>query len=142
VLETGSFARVSEIAAETCERFVTSGHDGVFLLYNEFRGNLALKQLLPIVPTVTTHDVVDYLYEPSRDVLLESLLPTHVATQLFRAALESTAAEHFARMMAMESATQNAKDVVNRLTLVYNRARQAAITKELMEIIGGAEALK
>ena len=80
--------------------------------------------------------------EPGREVLLDQLLPRQLATRIYRALLESQAAEHAARMSAMENASKNAKEMVDSLTLFYNRARQAAITKELMEIIGGAEALK
>ena len=86
--------------------------------------------------------MVDFIYEPSRDALLDRLLPMYVEVSVFRAMLESVASEHGARMTAMDAATKNAKDMVDRLTLQYNRARQAAITKELMEIIGGSEALK
>ena len=85
---------------------------------------------------------VDYLYEPSREEILATLLPKYVEVQIFRMLLESVAGEHGARMTAMDSATSNAVDMISRLTLQMNRARQAAITKELMEIIGGAEALK
>lgn len=132
------------VAEQYCEHYVSkdSDLDGVFMLYNEFKGGLTLKQLLPVVPVAQGDDLVDYEYEPSREELLEMLLKSHFATQLNLAMLETTAAEHLARMMAMDSATSNAGDMVSRLTLQYNRARQAAITKELMEIIGGAEALK
>ena len=85
---------------------------------------------------------IEYLFEPDPETLLRTLLPLHVAVQIARALLESSAAEHAARMQSMDSATKNAKEMVERLTLEYNRARQAAITKELMEIIGGSEALK
>ena len=84
----------------------------------------------------------DFIYEPSQVALLDSLLPMYVEVEIYRALLESVASEHGARMTAMDSATSNASDLIDRLTLQYNRARQAAITKELMEIIGGAEALK
>ena len=84
----------------------------------------------------------DFIYEPNQTALLNSLLPMYVEVEIYRALLESVASEHGARMTAMDSATNNANDLIDRLTLQYNRARQAAITKELMEIIGGAEALK
>ena len=84
----------------------------------------------------------DFIYEPSQGALLDSMLPMYVEVEIYRALLESVASEHGARMTAMDSATSNASDLIDRLTLQYNRARQAAITKELMEIIGGAEALK
>ena len=85
---------------------------------------------------------MDFNYEPDRDTVLEQLLPKHLAMQIWRAMLESEASEHGARMTAMDSATKNAKEMVSALTLMYNRARQAAITKELMEIVSGAESLK
>ena len=85
---------------------------------------------------------VDFIYEPSRQDLLTELLPRHVGMQVWRALLESAASEHGARMSAMESATKNAEEMIAALTLQYNRARQAYVTKELMEIVGGAEALK
>ena len=84
----------------------------------------------------------DFMYEPERDTLLADLLPRQIATQVYRALLESAASEHGARMTAMESATKNAEEMIASLTLQYNRARQAYVTKELMEIVSGAEALK
>lgn len=138
------FAGARKLAETYCERFMDEDDhlDGVYLLYNKFKGDLTLKQLLPVIPHETTEDLTDYEYEPSREELLDKLLRTHFATQLHVSMLETTAAEHLARMMAMDAATTNAGEMVGKLTLVYNRARQAAITKELMEIIGGAEALK
>jgi len=138
------FSGAAALAEEYCARFVAGDDnlDGVFLLYNQFKGDLQLKQLLPIAPHETDDDLADYEYEPDRHELLDRLLRTHFATQLNLSLLETTAAEHLARMMAMDAATTNAGEMVSKLTLVYNRARQAAITTELMEIIGGAEALK
>jgi F-type H+-transporting ATPase subunit gamma len=105
---------------------------------------VVIEPLLPITPAPVAEDetTVDFIYEPSKRRLLDRLLPMYVEIELFRALLESVASEHGARMTAMDSATKNASDMIERLTLQYNRARQAAITKELMEIIGGAEALK
>ncbi|HVO17913.1 MAG TPA: F0F1 ATP synthase subunit gamma, partial [Anaeromyxobacter sp.] len=122
--------------------------DAVFLCYNEFKSAISPKvvvfQLLPIeTPEAAPGQaVIDFKYEPSRDGLLRTLLPRHVAMQVWRALLESAASEHGARMSAMESATKNAEEMISLLTLQYNRARQAAVTKELMEIVSGAEALK
>ncbi len=135
--------------------------DAVYLVYNEFKSAITqhvdVQRLLPIDPTVDDGDAspeprashmpagavgLDFVYEPNRKALLDRLLPLYVQITLFRAMLESVASEHGARMTAMEAATGNAKDVIASLSLQYNRARQAAITKELMEIIGGAEALK
>lgn len=122
--------------------------DAVDLIYSEFKSAMTQKvvvePLLPITPAPVAEDetTVDFIYEPSKRRLLDRLLPMYVEIELFRALLESVASEHGARMTAMDSATKNASDMIERLTLQYNRARQAAITKELMEIIGGAEALK
>jgi F-type H+-transporting ATPase subunit gamma len=85
---------------------------------------------------------VDYLYEPSAEAILNSILPKHIEVQVFRALLESQASEMGARMTAMDSATRNAKEMIEKLTLKFNKTRQAAITKEISEIVGGAEALK
>ena len=103
-----------------------------------------MQRLLPVEPAggEEAGSAQDFLYEPDRTALLDRLLPLYVQIGVFRGLLESVASEHGARMTAMDAATNNAKDMIGRLTLVYNRARQAAITKELMEIIGGAEALK
>ncbi len=122
--------------------------DAVYLVYNEFKSAITQKvvvePLLPIAPAPEPEDAtsVDFIYEPSKRALLDRLLPMYVEIEVFRALLESVASEHGARMTAMDSATKNASEMIDRLTLQYNRARQAAITKELMEIIGGAEALK
>jgi F-type H+-transporting ATPase subunit gamma len=132
------------------EDFKAGKVDRVYLVYNEFRSAISqvvtVKQVLPVVPekTDTPADAagVDFLYEPSKQVLLDRLVPLYVQIQIYRAALESIAAEFAARMTAMENATKNAGEMIAKLTLIYNRARQASITKELLEIIGGAEALK
>jgi F-type H+-transporting ATPase subunit gamma len=122
--------------------------DAVYLVYNEFKSAMTQKvtveQLLPITPLPVPEDDggVDFIYEPTKKALLNRLLPMYVEVELYRALLESQASEHGARMTAMEAASNNANELIARLTLDYNRARQAAITKELMEIIGGAEALK
>ena len=122
--------------------------DAVYLVYNEFKSamtqNVTVEPLLPIAPAELPAEetAVDFIYEPNKLILLDRLLPMYVEVEVYRALLESVASEHGARMTAMDSATKNASDMIDRLTLVYNRARQAAITKELMEIIGGAEALK
>jgi F-type H+-transporting ATPase subunit gamma len=120
----------------------------VYLAYNEFKnaGSQVVRviQLLPVSPDTSQDKEVgsDYVYEPSQAELLTRLVPLYVQIQIFRALLESIAAFFGAQMMAMENATKNAGEMINRYTLQYNRARQAAITKELLEIIGGAEALK
>jgi F-type H+-transporting ATPase subunit gamma len=160
-------ASALELARETANRVIddfTSGKvDRVFVVYNEFKSAISqitrVKQLLPVVPEKVTALVpagatahaagapaadaqTDFVYEPSKQELLDRLVPLYVQIQLYRAALESIAAFFAAQMTAMENATKNAGDMIARLTLSYNRARQASITKELLEIIGGAEALK
>ena len=146
-------ATALQTARETANRIVddfTSGKvDRVFVVYNEFKSAISqivkVKQILPVIPekeAAAGDASVDFLYEPNKQILLERLVPLYVQIQLYRAALESIAAEFAARMTAMENATKNAGEMIAKLTLSYNRARQAAITKELLEIIGGAEALK
>jgi F-type H+-transporting ATPase subunit gamma len=142
------------LARDTANRviddFMAGKVDKVFLAYNEFKsaGSQAVKviQVLPVHPGEDKGDQqqqqVDYIYEPSKEALLTRLVPLYVQIQIYRAALESLAAFFGAQMMAMENATKNAGEMINRYTLQYNRARQAAITKELLEIISGAEALK
>ena len=151
-------ATALETARETANRiiedFKAGKVDRVFLVYNEFRSAISqvvtVKQVLPVAVAVEKKDAaaapadagVDFIYEPSKEALLERLVPLYVQIQIYRAALESIAAEFAARMTAMENATKNAGEMIAKLTLDYNRARQASITKELLEIIGGAEALK
>jgi F-type H+-transporting ATPase subunit gamma len=142
------------IAGETATRivddFLAGRVDRVFIVYNEFKNavsqSVVVKQVLPVVPEkkVGATGVVgpDYMYEPGKEELLARLVPLYIQIGLYRAALESIAGEFGARMSAMENATKNAGEMIAKLTLDYNRARQASITKELLEIIGGAEALK
>jgi F-type H+-transporting ATPase subunit gamma len=143
------YEKAEAIAAEHTQRYLAGEVDAVFLAYNEFKSAISQKpvvvQLLPIETTTAPAPQasgIDFKYEPSREKLLEALVPRHVAMQVWRALLESAASEHGARMSAMESATKNAEDMIGMLTLQYNRARQAYVTKELMEIVSGAEALK
>jgi F-type H+-transporting ATPase subunit gamma len=125
-----------------------NGVEDVYLVYSEFKSALVqspvVKKILPMTPPEASgrEDQKELLFEPSPEGVLDSLFPRYVEVQLFRALLESSASEHGARMTAMDSASSNAASMIESLTLKYNRARQAAITKELMEIIGGAEALK
>jgi F-type H+-transporting ATPase subunit gamma len=132
-------------------RFERGDVDTVYVLYNEFKSaitqKVALERLLPVAgENGAAHDdklaPSELLYEPNQHALLERLVPMYVEISIYRALLESQASFFGAQMTAMDAATRNAKEMIARLTLVYNRARQAAITKELMEIIGGAEALK
>lgn len=139
-----------ELANHVVQDFLNGDVDRVFLVYNEFKSAVTqyvvTTQLLPVKPPKSDEDVEevagDYLYEPSKKDLLEHLLPLYVQTGIYRASLESIASELGSRMSAMDSATRNAGEMIDRLTLDFNRARQAAITKELLEIISGAEALK
>lgn len=150
-----SGATALSAARETANRVIADFEakkvDRVYVVYNEFRSAISqivkVKQLLPVVPepskqTLKPEEQLDFLYEPTKEALLERLVPLYVQIQLYRASLESIAAEFAARMTAMENATKNAGEMIAKLTLSYNRARQASITKELLEIIGGAEALK
>lgn len=145
-----NFGAAEGLARELTELYQSGEVDAVYLIYNEFISAVSQKvtteQLLPIaapqVDEKKAGSAVEYLYEPNRDQLLADLLPRFLATKVWRAMLESVASEHGARMSAMDNATSNAKDMIGKLTLQYNRTRQAAITKELMEIVSGAEALK
>lgn len=144
-----TYVKAEAIAQEYVQRYLAGEVDAVFLCYNEFKSAISqtpvVVQLLPIQPPAAEASnaaSIDFVYEPSREALLADLLPRHVAMQVWRALLESAASEHGARMSAMESATKNAEQMIAALTLQYNRARQAYVTKELMEIVGGAEALK
>lgn len=139
------------LAQEIIEGYLDGQYDQVIVLYNAFKSvmsqDITFQQLLPVVPPENTTSVVDdpqveYIYEPSIKELLDEILPKNIEVQLFKAMLESVAAEHGARMTAMDSASKNASEMIGKLTLQYNRARQAAITKELMEIISGAESIK
>lgn len=147
LLRTVGYDLARNIADDLTERFLSGEVDAVYLIYAVFKSALTqtptLVQLLPFQPgEAAAESQVDYIYEPGMTEILDSLLPKQARNQVYRAMLESTASEHGARMTAMDSASSNAADMISRLTLQFNRARQAAITKELMEIIGGAEALK
>jgi F-type H+-transporting ATPase subunit gamma len=144
------------IAREVLRPFVAGEVDSLYLVYNEFKSAMTQRVVVePLFPVQTPKAVVErvknaeewdrereFLFEPDRGALLERLVPMYVEISLLRALLESMASELGARMTAMDSATKNAAEMIAKLTLAYNRARQAAITTELMEIIGGAEALR
>jgi F-type H+-transporting ATPase subunit gamma len=143
------YEKAAEIGKNIVERFSAAETDEVYLLYNEFKSviqqKVLLEKLLPVEPPAEADPftaAVDYLYEPSAEAILSSILPRHIEIQVFRALLESQASEMGARMTAMDSATRNAKEMIEKLTLKFNKTRQAAITKEISEIVGGAEALK
>lgn len=141
--------RAKQISDSIIDEFLEANLDKVFLIYNEFKSamqqRITVEQLLPIVPLELDPGegaAIDFAYEPSKLELLETIMPMYVHVEVYRAALESTASEFGARMTAMENATNNAAEMISSLTLQYNKARQAAITKELLEIVGGAEALR
>jgi F-type H+-transporting ATPase subunit gamma len=146
-----SFADAQAIAADIVDRYTTDGIDVVHLFYARFRSALVqepiAQQIIPIPPSEANDNAADggvppaIEYEPDEDEILAELLPRNISVQIFRAMLENAASEQGSRMTAMENATRNAGDMINRLTIQYNRTRQAAITKELIEIISGAEAL-
>jgi F-type H+-transporting ATPase subunit gamma len=142
---------VSEVAGALAERitarFAQDESDAVYLVYSRFQSAIAqiptIVRLLPVDPPAeAAQPPVDYIFEPPRAELLGTLLPRYIQTRLLQALLESIASEFGARMTAMDNATRNASEMIDRLTLSMNRARQAAITTELMEIVSGAEALK
>jgi F-type H+-transporting ATPase subunit gamma len=144
-----AYSHACELADFFIAQYLESEVDEVHLIYNEFR-SVAVQRpvrqpLLPIPKTeagAAAGQPVDYIYEPSAESILGDLLPRHVRMQVFRALMESLAGEYGARMTAMEAATKNAKEMIEILTIQYNKARQEKITKELLDIVGGAEALK
>lgn len=141
-----TFVNVEAVAQQIMDAFVEGSYDKVELIYNQFKNAatqvVLTEQFLPLKPIEKTSNVsVDYIYEPSKEEIIMNLIPTSLKTQLFKAVLDSNAAEHGARMTAMHKATDNAKDLRDQLKLTYNKARQAAITNEILEIVGGAEAL-
>jgi len=133
-----------EIAKDLIRLFTANEVDEIYLLYNEFKSviqqKITVERLLPIprLPLDEKEPAFDYVYEPSPGDIYERILPRHVEVQVWRALLESQAAEHGARMAAMDSATRNAGDMISRLTLYMNKVRQAAITKEIIEVVSGA----
>jgi F-type H+-transporting ATPase subunit gamma len=145
-----AYAHASELADYFMQQYLDGEVDEVHLIYNEFRSVAVQRpvreQLLPIprkaAGEADAAAAVDYIFEPNPAAILGELLPRHVRTQVFRALMESLAGEYGARMTAMEAATKNAKEMIDVLTIQYNKARQEKITKELLDIVGGAEALK
>ena len=143
-----TFEHTSEYAQYAMDSFVEGKYDQVIVVYNEFK-NAAVQivrdqQLLPIIPAVVDGDsgeIGDYIFEPSKEEIISELIPKSLKLQLFKAVLDSNASENGARMTAMHKATDNASELKKDLTLSYNKARQAAITNEILEIVGGAEAL-
>lgn len=142
-----SFDNAAIIANDLMKRFVNKEFDKVVIVYNKFVNaatqDVLSEQILPIVKNEQEGSAViaDYIFEPSKQEIVEDLIPKSLKIQLFKALLDSNAAEHGARMTAMHKATDNAKELQRSLKLSYNKARQAAITNEILEIVGGAEAL-
>ncbi|WP_430614573.1 ATP synthase F1 subunit gamma [Flavobacterium sp. JP2137] len=143
-----SFDATAVIAEHLMDLFAKEQYDSIQLVYNQFKNAatqiVMTEQYLPLMlPEASDSKTTsDYLYEPSKEEILESLIPTSLKTQLFKSVLDSFASEHGARMTAMHKATDNAQELRDQLKLTYNKARQASITNEILEIVGGAEALK
>lgn len=146
VFDNLTFENVAEIAQKLMDLFVDGSYDKIELVYNKFKNAatqiIMTEQFLPIVPMESDASVqLDYIFEPSKIEIVETLIPKSLKTQLYKAIRDSFASEHGARMTAMHKATDNAGELRDSLTLTYNKARQAAITNEILEIVGGAEAL-
>jgi len=142
------YSHAKQISATLMQEFSNKEVDAVYLVYNEFKSviqqRIVVEQLLPIQKLAASEEasLIDYIYEQPAGEIFSSLIPKHVEVQVYRALLESAASEHGARMTAMDAATNNAIDLIDSLTLTMNRARQAGITKEIIEIVGGAAALE
>ncbi len=143
-----TYPSAQEVAQELMESYINETFDELYLVYNEFKTVVTQRirevRLLPIgeIEKDESVDMKDFLFEPSEQEVFNRLLPKSIEILVYRAMLESQASEEAARMTAMENATKNAEEMIDRLTLEFNKARQASITKELMDIVGGAEALK
>jgi F-type H+-transporting ATPase subunit gamma len=149
LLSSLSFENVSAAAEFIMEAYKNHKFDKVEVVYNEFKNVatqiLRIEQYLPIVPPAeegNSSNQIDYIYQPGQEEILTGLIPKSLKVQLYKAVLDSNASENGARMTAMDKATENAGELLKQLRLTYNRTRQAAITKEILEIVGGAEALK
>jgi F-type H+-transporting ATPase subunit gamma len=149
LLQDMSFDNVSKVAEEIMKMFVSGELDRVEIIYNQFKNaaiqNLTCEPFLPVesAPEGKNRPVpVDYIYEPGREEIIKELIPKSLMIQFYKAVLDSFVAEHGARMTAMHKATDNATDMIRDLTLQYNKARQAAITNQILEVVSGAEALR
>jgi F-type H+-transporting ATPase subunit gamma len=142
-----TFDNVAVIAEDLMKKFISGEYDKIELIYNQFKNAatqiVQTEQFLPLEPIEAdvTASVGDYIFEPSKEEIVLTLIPKSLKTQLYKAIRDSFASEHGARMTAMHKATDNATDLRNELKLTYNKARQASITNEILEIVGGAEAL-
>lgn len=145
-----TYSDAQKVANDIIDNYINEAIDEVFLVYNRFRSMIVqetqVSKLLPLTKSEGSEETAAaatvFIYEPSRQEILNQLLPKNIEVQIYRALLESQASEEAARMTAMENATKNADEMIGSLTLQYNKARQASITKELMDIVGGVEALK
>jgi F-type H+-transporting ATPase subunit gamma len=148
VFDQLTFDNVAAIAETLTEKFTSGEYDKIELVYNQFKNAatqiVQVEQFLPLAPIKSDQPVStgDYIFEPSKEEIVLTLIPKSLKTQLYKAVRDSFASEHGARMTAMHKATDNATELRNQLKLTYNKARQAAITNEILEIVGGAEALK
>jgi len=140
-----SFDQTAEVANMVMDSFAKGDYDRIVLVYNKFKNaasqEVMFEQLLPVVPPAEVTNDTEYIFEPSKGEILDELIPKALKTQFHKALLDSNASEHGARMTAMHKATDNASELLKELKLTYNKARQAAITKEILEITSGAEAL-
>ena len=146
VFDDLTFDNVALIAQSLMDKFVTGQFDKIEIVYNKFKNAatqiVMTEQFLPIVPVQREENAnLDYIFEPSKAEIVEELIPKSLKTQLYKGVIDSFASEHGARMTAMHKATDNATELRDQLKLTYNKARQAAITNEILEIVGGAEAL-
>ena len=146
VFDDLTFTNVAAVADQLMEHYANGDYDQIDLVYNRFKNAatqlVTTEQFLPIVPVeAETASTSDYIYEPAQEEIVSTLIPKALKTQLFKALRDSFASEHGARMTAMHKATDNATELRDQLKLTYNKARQAAITNEILEIVGGAEAL-
>jgi F-type H+-transporting ATPase subunit gamma len=148
IIDKIAFANVAEIAEHVMTAFAAHEFDKVVIVYNQFKNaavqNVVAEQMLPVVATASSNAASksDYIFEPSKAYIVSDLIPRSLKTQLYKSVLDSNASEHGARMTAMHKATDNAKEMVRELKIGYNKARQASITKEILEIVGGAAALE
>ena len=147
IFDNLTFDNVAEVAEKIMDLYVNGTYDKIEIIYNRFKNAATqipqVEQFLPIKPVEgDTNATADYIFEPSKEKIVLELIPKSLKTQLYKAVRDSFAAEHGARMTAMHKATDNATELRDELLLTYNKARQAAITNEILEIVGGAEALK
>ncbi|RZK86926.1 MAG: ATP synthase F1 subunit gamma [Pedobacter sp.] len=149
IFDALTFENVAQVAQELMDRFTAGEYDRIEVVYNHFKNAatqiVLTEQFLPLAPAANTESTgnatTDYIFEPTKEEIVLSLIPLSLKTQLYKAIRDSFASEHGARMTAMHKATDNATEMRNQLKLTYNKARQAAITNEILEIVGGAEAL-